>query len=533
MKQQLSIFLVFLILINCSTAMNIKNNILLSNHLVNANKAVNSAKANNFIDTKMLETCDEGILADIDPTNIFYNKISFPSKYIAVSPTNNGIFQLIPQFNTPINIGENGKSMSRLTIRLVIPGLRITINNNSHHTYCCKLFLDSLEIAGYFFQQNVTYGDSMEDMVISGTLFNIPPGLYIVSLQCYNYYGVLVFGQSEVNHNYMEFFGEYSAGADASTITNNFLLPVTPKTISRKKTKFIFAVDDILTWIQVNGSSVRMFNYATDAEVDQCCNSKAFPILVAEGDTIQFRGSDRGSGLRGMRVSINYYNNLGYPEIYNSDYNTYSMDNLTDPSRSQENMSTYSPKIDSLNSYLPVDYSANWIWNAGAGQSFVVATAVLPSKNTNSVMFIQACTHLVEVKVNAEVARINTANADKCERVQQLKSPTDMSVLKSGDKISIKMKKSPNSVGNKAIKAYIATPYITGFVAAVIAYKNKLGEIVEIRTGQKGWTCNGKTPKKVPIQDIYRNDFYLTSAFEARAIYDDADSEYTCDITLP
>lgn len=533
MKQQLSIFLTFLLLINCSIAVNIKNNILLSNHLANTDKTANLEKTSNFIDTKMLETCDEGILADVDTTNIYYNKISFPSRYIGVSPTNNGVFQLIPQFNTPINIGENGKTMSRLTIRLVLPGVRITINNGSHHTYCCKLFFDSLEIAGYFFQQNVTYGDSFEDMVMTGTLFNIPPGLYIISLQCYNYYGVMVFGNSEVNHNYFEFFGEYSAGTAASTLPNNFLLPVTPKTISRKKTKFIFAVDDILTWIQVNGSGVKMNNYATDAEVDACCNSKVFPILLAEGDTIQFRGSDRGSGLRGMRVNINYYNNLGYPEIYNSDYSTYSMDNLTNPSSSQENMSTYNPKVDSANIYLPVDYSANWIWNAGAGQSFVVATAVLPAKNTNSVMFIQACTHLVEVKVNTEIAKINTANADKCERVQQLKSPTDMSVLKSGDKISIKMKKSPNSVSNKAIKAYDVTPYTIGFVAAVIAYKNKLGEVVEIRTGQAGWTCNGKTPKKIPIQDIYRKDFYLTAAFEARAIYDDSANEYTCDITLP
>lgn len=536
MKQQLSIFLISLLLINCSNAMNIRNNLLLAN--VAKNTVQNSAS--NFIDVKMLETCDEGILADIDFTNVLFVRIPLKTQYLEMPP-NQTTFVNIPQFNTPVNLGENGKNLARLTVKFVIPGMRITINSNALQNYYCKLFFDNIDIGSYYYQQNVSTGDAMEDMIIYGTLFNIPPGLYIISLQCLNGSASrMIFGTSHINHQYIELTGEYSASLTASTLPKNLLLPVAPNLISRQKTKFIFAVNDILTSIRINQSTLTQNYYADSAEVTRCCNTKAFQILAAEGDIIQFTGSNSASSTRGMRVSINYFNNLGFPEILNTNYNNFSLDNLANSSSNQANIISANNPVEHAASYQPLDYTSSWIWNAGVSKSFAVATATLPRTNTKPVMFIQACTHLVEVKVNDTASTFNE-NMNKCEIVKTLRSPTHIKELVSGDKIAIKIKRDyANTAQNVNMKAYFQfnalttrnEPYNLGFLLAVIAYKNKDGEVKIIKTGDKGWTCNNAAPLKVPIQANYRNEFYLTAAFEARGIYQNL-AEYVCNVTLP
>ena len=532
MKQQLSIFLTFLLLLNCSIAMNIKNNLLSSSSVMSFNKENNAEKSKNFIDTKMLETCDEGILADVDFTNVFYMRSNYATRepYTltgVITPAENEV--LIPQYNYQINVGENGKSMSRLNIRLVIPGLRLN-HLKDYPTYKCRMMLDTIELASYWYRHHDIKGLAWDDLTLIGTLFNVPPGLYVVSLRCYAYYMDLQFGSSEINPAYIEFKGEYAAGSIPSNQPNNFLLPVTPKQLPKRKSKFIFVVDNYFSYISVNGNNIERSYY--DKDVNSCCDSKAYPILLSDGDILSFRGVDTGAK-RGIIVSVNYYNSLGYPEIYNSSYTNYSIDNYN--GTITENISINSDnkpsKWEADKSYLPIDYSAQWIWGSTTSNPTATATAPLPITNRSSVMFVQACPTLVEVKVNSETAKINSETASTCEKVQQLKSTENIPILKSGDKISIKINKTYDK--SRKTKIIDIPIYSTGFVSALISYKNKDGQVVEIRTDENTWTCAGKPAQVQPIQNNFRSDFYLTTAFEARAIFETFEKELTCETTLP
>lgn len=518
MKDQINIS-IFLALLTLSSSIFLKNTI---------HSKYSSDR--NFIDTKTIETCDEGIAIQIDNTNLFRDRINYSLPRTTIA-SNVAALRELPIFTKMITLGENGLYLARLRINLVIPGVYLETGSNDQHWMRFRLFLDTTEIGYYFFQQ-FSNGALYMDVKINTTVYNIAPGFYKLSLQAMNKSNMR-FGNFNLNFAYIDLEGEYATNPRlASSVKTDFLLPVDFKPLPRIKTRVIANADNTITSMDINGVPVTVSSFSSDLSNRGLASS--FPVLLSEGDEIVVRASN-GTGQRGLRVSLSYYNNLGLPVYANSSTN-WICNSLANMSQHTANVAA---NISDTFNLKPLDFTSSYIWGNGGNSSSAECKSLLSSSNTTPSLYFQAATKASEIKINDKAIAFKT-QFDLPEIVKNLTPATLEKTLVSGDKIEFFISRANVSSNNKAYKtnANLSTDlayYKNSFLIAIIFYKDKSGKFNVVDTNNKSlWQCKTTAVSHASMSDTYRDDFFLTNAFGVRPIYlNNTDQNYSCVITLP
>lgn len=497
---------------------------------------------NNFSSRNTLETGDDGIMVNIDSSNVFRERVNFKNKlstYI-VSSTEIGF----SDFDYSINVGENNRSLSRLQIVYHLVGINFSWNTGdisqiTAHNMGIKLYFDDVMI-GYIFHGGHYSNRDYFSLVLKGTVFNVAPGVHTIKMRGNTDYKFIfgnygnsmqdslnglsqVYGYgSHLHYSFLDLFGEFLDSSDENPVSRSFLIPVNPRTRIMRKAKLALSIDDDVRYMRINGINHPMYLYFSQGEVNNCWVSKSFESLLGDQDTITLYGVDSHGGSRGIIGNFVYYNSLGFPEIINTNASDWKCEGATPVVQARD--------VESTTNLRPIDFGADWIWSTAGVSSGATCTVTLPQTVTKSVIYVSMCTQLEEIRVNGgSPISVASGNPGLCQRTKKIISDATGS-LKSGDVVSFKGSKVANTSSN------ISNSYFNlNSLAAVIAYKNSNGDVVQVTTNDNlYWICDDVVPSVVNMDSGFRNQYFLNNAFSINSIYRASGNITTiCKITLP
>lgn len=557
-SKQLALFIITLILISNvhlleivktndifrRTKSTISNNIKASKTLKSRSLSTTTNSkviGTSFSKTNLNQLPEEGVLIDINPSNIYHKRINFPFRARSYSSFTTNISKDISEYKHVIDTSENSNNsyLSSLSIEYVIPAAGIT--KTSSHTYLhLNLYFDNVEIGVYYESSLYSYSgysSPKSDIVLKGTIYNVNPGLHTIKIYIRNSHN-FYFNSHSFSYAKLEIIGEFinsSNGSKSSSIvpvnSKSFCFPPVNDPISSSKpARMILTFDDTLDCMQLNGTEVERFMYTT-AQVNDLRIGKIFPAHLSIGDKIRIHSSNQNAsspyGL--IRGSVTYYDNRDFLNIHNTNTNTkewyFSSNTMFSRSMSSNSFPT-----------KPYDNNSIGVWGYNSSSkhtNYYELYTDLPKPDFTSRIYVSACPYLFHVKVNNSSKLTNRNDCNTAYTLSKYsKSSGELgSDLKTGDVIEIYGGNSSSASTYSYIKDSIH--YSRPAVIAAIYYKNSKGQYTEVLTNHYDWRCNNYTPSEIDYQNNAQKDNVLKVATSAQYIYYSGSNTFTCKITLP
>lgn len=499
MKKQLSSFIIYLFL-SCLCFNS------LSSLSLNSNQ---DYQLGSLSDINMLDTPEGGLLVDINPDNMYFDRINLQIK----KATKVSFDNIISDFTYTLVLNEE---LARLKITLNIPGMLLyTPGSGSYYCYLELLFGNQRKVIGYDIQTlNLagTYFTHFNAIELSGVVYNVIPGFYDISVRYTNNENTKTAFYAS---NFALAYPYYVLEGELKTNfgSDNFIVSGKRENNDRlentKLTNLLASVDDYFISVLVNNAEISPNIYNPSNLINDWRYAKSVPVKITSGDEVKVFGRN-AYGNMGIIATIPYFDNFGVLRFINSvngdDFKiNNSKSKLELPLSS--NASRFTRPIDNDAQFLFPGYTSDWAYNT--------LSIKLPVRKTfKSILYITPISQLLLVKIGDTSIDYEGEGPENIVKISKKLLGRE---LQSGDKIEITLFDPKN--------------YSAGAMA-VAFYQDKNGKLMEA-TSDNLLICGKNSSKQLKPQNP-RSDWSLGAGYPNVHYYVyGKGKDVICTMTLP